>query len=883
MPKRYEGLSTKEVQKLLQEYGPNELQESNKVTPLQILFRQVKSNFMVYMLFIAAITSFAVGKGVTGYTILVVILCVIVVGFVQEYKAEEAVNSLKGMLAPISIAIRDGHKVEVPSKDLVPGDILVLGNGEKIPADAVILEGRDLRLNEAALTGESGEVTKTAPEDPEKFSDDNMLFMGTYIVNGKCFAKVVHTGMNTKFGEIAHLISTAEKDLPLQEKVNGIAKFMVVVSIIFSFATAALMVLGADIVTRELLIDALILMIAICVSAFPEGFPVVLITTLAVGSKRMAEKNVIVNRMSIIETLGETTMICSDKTGTITRGEMTIKFMFTNEELYEIGGSGYIAHGDITKEGKKVDPKSNPTMKTLLESIILCNDADIERTGEDNEYRALGTPTEAALLILGAKAEMFKEDFSGEIESEYPFNSDRKMMSVLYSNEQEEHFVYAKGAPEVLLDKCTKMMKNGKEVSFGSKEREKLEEIQQEMAKHAFRTLAVAYKKLGSLDRDYGEEEFVFLGVVAMEDSPREEIAESIQTALNAGIRVKMITGDAKETAEAIAKQVGLEGETLRGKEIDHMSDEELSIALKDTAMFARVTPEHKLRIVRLLKAQDEIVAMTGDGVNDAPALREAHVGIAMGKNGTDVSRSAADLTLKDDNFASIISAVAEGRTIYNNIRKFVSYQLTVNTAELVVLLVGVILAPVLGWQIPLLLSIQILFMNLVTDNIPAITLGLNPTSHDIMNEQPRKSRNILNRSLIILIAFSGTMMALFALTAYYLDFNVFGESAEYARTTALLSMILMEIVAAFSFRSFRKKALTRSPFVNMSLVYASLISLGATLAIIYTPIKTVFGTVPLGLIPWGIAAISALTLITIYDVAKHLFNKQNWYLRDTR
>jgi Ca2+-transporting ATPase len=883
MPNNTKSLTTQEAQNLLKQYGPNEIEDKNKVAPLQILFRQVKSNFMIYMLFIAAITSFAVGKSVTAYTILVVIICVIVVGFVQEYKAEEAVGSLKKMLMPVSIAIRDGHRVEVPSENLVPGDILVLGNGEKIPADSIILESRELEVNEAALTGESKEITKKQADNAYDFDYENMLFMGTYIVNGKCLARVVHTGMNTKFGEIAHLISSAEKELPLQKKVNDIAKVMVVISIVFSVATAILMVVSAPYITKNLLVDALILMIAICVSAFPEGFPVVLITTLALGAKRMSAKNVIVNRMSIIETLGETTVICSDKTGTITRGEMTVKFIFADNALYEVEGTGYVAQGKITKNGSVVEIGASSAIKTLIESGVICNDATIERTGEDHEYRGLGSPTETALLILGAKIGVSKDDYTGEISGEYPFNSERKMMSVLYKHPSGESTVYAKGAPEILIGKCTKYLRNGVEMDFDESAKKKLEEMQKEMANHAFRTLAIAYKKLPSLDRDYKEEDFVFLGVVALEDSPREEIAKSIKTAETAGIKIKMITGDGRETAIAIGKQIGLTGAILTGKEIDALSDEELSINIKETQIFARVTPEHKLRIVRLLKDQDEIVAMTGDGVNDAPALKEAHIGIAMGKTGTDVSRATADLTLKDDDFSNIIHAVAEGRTIYNNIRKFVSYQLSANIAELFVLLLGVVLAPALGWGTPLLLSIQILFMNLVTDNIPAVMLGLNPSSKDIMLEEPRKNSGILNKSIYIWLGFFGVIMAGFTLLAYYLDFNVSGESMEFARTTALLVLIIMEIVAAFGFRSFRKLILTRSPFVNMPLVYASIVSIVATLLIVYTPLNVIFGTVPVGLTSWSIALGLSLALAVILDVTKFYANKDREFVRDTR
>lgn len=878
-----QGLASSEAQKRLGEYGPNEITDVSRVTPLKILLRQIQGNFIIYMLAVSVIISFAVGKSITAYTILAVIFAVIFVGFFQEYKAENSISSLKRMLMPVSIVYRDGKKKEIASREIVPGDIIILGNGEKIPADCEIVESYDLRVNESALTGESKEISKTALSK-EEVSDRNRIFMGTFIFNGRCVARAVHTGMNTEFGKIAHLISTAEKELPLQDKVNAIAKYMVGIAIVSSIATGLLMLLRAPVVTSVVLVDILILIIALSVSAFPEGFPVVLATTLALGAKRMAQKNAIVSRMSIIETLGEVTIVCSDKTGTITRGEMTVKFIFTGDALYEVGGSGFVAHGKITRGGNEVDISKELGIRQMLTASILCNNAEIDRTGNDDEYKAIGSPTEAALLILAAKVGMFKEGLSHNYLSEEPFNSTRKMMSVL-CEQDKELFVYAKGAPEVIIEKCTKIFNNGEIRNITEKDKNNIYSLQQEMSNSAYRNLAICYKEVNTDDRGYKEEDFVFLGVVAMEDPPREEVSEAIKTASRAGIRICMITGDSRETALSIAKQVGLNinDKILDGATIDRMSDQELAVEVKDTSIFARVRPEHKIRLVRIFKNLGETVAMTGDGVNDAPALKESHVGIAMGKNGTDVSRSAADLILKDDNFATIISAISEGRTIYNNIRKFVTYQLSCSMAEIMALLFGVILAPFLGWQTPLLVSIQILFMNLVTDNLPAITLGVNPSAKDIMEDKPRNRENILNRELIKLLMITGISMGLATLLAYYISFNIAGLSSEASRTVAMLTLILVEIASAFGFRSFRKMALNRSPFVNKFLVNASLLSLFSTAIIIYTPASKIFETVALNWTGLIIALICSGALLIFNDIYKWVNLKNPNYLSSTK
>ncbi len=876
------GLSIQEAQDKLKEFGYNEIIDTKKVSPLKILFRQIKSNFVIYMLLASVVISFAVGKDTTAYTISAVIIVVISVGFIQEYKAEEAVASLKKMISAVCTVIRNGKKQEVPAKELVPGDIIFLSNGEKIPADCEILESHELRLNESALTGESKEITKKQLNNSNSEVDESKLFMGTYIVNGRGIARVTHTGMNTRFGKIAHLISTAEKELPLQIKVNSIAKYMVTVALLASLATGLLMAFRAPNLDAGTLTEILILVIALSVSAFPEGLPVVLITTLALGAKRMSEKKAVVNRMSIIETLGEVTTICSDKTGTLTRGEMTVKFIFAGNILYEVGGSGYVGHGRITLDGEEIRLREHQELIKLIEAGIRCNDSEIQKTGTDNEYRALGSPTEAALLVLGAKASMYKEDYDTIRVDEHPFNSEKKMMSVSYKD-TDKIIVFSKGAPEILLNKCTSVITKTGVKSINPESKEKIEVLAKEMSSNAFRTLCLAYKNIGLTESEYTEDNYTFLGLVAMEDPPREEAINSVAMAKRAGIRVIMATGDSKETAKSIADQIGITGNVLEGKNIDNMTDQELSIAIKETGIFARVKPEHKIRLVKILKEMDEVVAMTGDGVNDAPALKEAHVGIAMGKNGTDVSRSASDLILKDDNFATIVAAIAEGRTVYNNIRKFVTYQLSCNITELGVLFFGMLLAPIFGWQTPLLVSIQILFMNLVTDNLPALTLGTNPTSNDIMSDAPRKRENILNKELIKLLLLTALSMGITTILAYFVSYNILKFDYEESRTTALVTLIIVEIVTAFNFRSFRKTTLNRSPFVNRNLVTASVLSIMFTLVILYTPAKTFFETQSIGITSWVIALVLSSLMLLVNDLIKILNIKRIAYINSTK
>lgn len=865
----FAGLTNSEVKERIKKFGYNQIKDKSKASPLTILLRQVKKNYVIYLLIAAATISFVVGKTFTASTIMLVITIVITTGFVQEFRAEKAIGALKNMIAARTRVIRNGKETEVDSRELVPGDVVLLRAGEKIPADCIIAEERDVMVDESVLTGESKEIQKVASKNLEATDDVHKIFMGTFVVSGKCIAHVQHTGMDTKFGKIAGLVSAAEKELPLQGKINKISTYMIVVALVMSLMTGALLVSRAEALDVAFLTSTLVFLLALSVSAFPEGLPLVLISTLAAGTSKMAKKNAIVSRMSAIESLGEVSIICSDKTGTITSGEMTVKKLFlSDKEILDIEGAGFEGKGDFILRDKAVDLAGNDQFEKLMHGLIFCNDSLIEKSEEEGKFNVMGSATEGALLVMGAKKNMFKEDMEHKRVEEMPFSSERKMMSVLVKR-GKAMTVYAKGAPDVLIKNCKYIQIGSERHTFTEEKKKDVLAQNGKFAKESLRTLAVAYKD--SDTEKYEENNLVFLGIVGMEDPPRAGVLEAVQTCQKAGIKVKIITGDYKETAVAIAKRVGIEGDVVTGEELDEMSDERLLEEVQKIAIFARVKPEHKLRIVKLLKQHNEIVAMTGDGVNDAPALKEAHVGIAMGIRGTDVARSSADLILKDDNFTTIVEAVAEGRTIFNNIRKFTSYQLSCNFAELLILFLGAVLAPFLGWETPLLIAIQILFMNLVTDNLPALTLGFNPRSKDVLKRRAGKKREIMNRQLITIIVSTGFAMATTTLIVHYVLLNVMGYSAEISRTGALVTLILIEIAMAFTFRSFRSRVLTSSPFANKYLVLASTASFIITLFIVYTPLSKFFETNRIPLEVWIVGAIGALVLVLLYDIVKTL------------
>lgn len=854
------GLTTAQAKEKLKQYGLNKLNEKNGTSPIKILLNQLRKNYLIYLFVFTAALSFFVGKGSTAWVIIFIVISIVGTTFIQEYRAEKAINSLKSMILPTTIVIRNGKEIKLDSTLLVPGDIVILHSGERIPADGLILSESELRVNEAILTGEPSDISKTSNKAAQ--NNLNKVFMGTFVAGGKATVQITHTGMNTEFGKIAGMISKTQKELPLQDKINKIVRYMTSVAVIAGVLVGAVSLFRSTPITSEVIIETLIIVIAIIISSFPESMPVVLTSTLASGAYRMAKKNAVVNRMSVIETLGETTIICADKTGTITAGEMTVGKIITYEHNYDVEGAGFDALGQIVLDGKAQD-KNNVVIKQLLKCAVICNDAKVNREETNKGYHVTGTPTEASLIFLAEKGNVYQDDFDLDRISEIPFSSERKMMTVLVSDAGEK-MIYAKGAPEILLKKSTHILTKQGEIKLGPDQLKKLNTEITSLSKSGFRTLALAYKKTTHNkieDEDHG---LVLIGIVGIDDPPRENVAESVADAHKAGIRVMMITGDNRETALVIAKMIGISGKILDGSELDQLSDDELKNTVADTAVFARVKPGHKLRIVTALKQRGEVVLMTGDGVNDAPALKEAHIGVAMGQNGTDVTREVADLTLKNDDFSTIVEAIKEGRTIFDNIQKFVTYELSCSLAEITI----IVLAVIVGLPLPLV-ALQILFVNLVTDDLPAISLGFTPAAKNIMQIKPRKDSNILSKQLIVMILSLGLSSGLVILGVFVFSYTILGLDLNTSRTATLLSLIFIEITAAFSFRSLKQKT-SQLPFMaNKILVVASAISLLATFAIIYTPLNVAFDTKPISLIWWPIFFLLSLPAVWLIDFVK--------------
>ncbi len=910
------GLSNKEAQKRLALFGYNELVERKKTTVFDIFIRQFRS-YLIYILLFAAILSLIVGEIQNSVVISLIILFIAALGFIQEYKADKALWALKSMIIPRVSVIRGGKEREIPTRELVPGDMITLRPGNKVPADAVVVADKCLKIDESILTGESRPVDKTAiftvdidhiDEYLHTAGETNKLFMGTHVVNGKCAAVVTHTGMNTEFGKIAKMVQMADEEIPLQIKIEQLTKMMLFVALGISLLTFIVSVVKADVLTAEVLYGFVIIAIALAVSAIPESLPVVTTIVMALGVRRMARKNAIVRDMSAIETLGLTTVICTDKTGTLTVNEMTATRIFMNNRLYEVSGEGYSTRGGILYKNGKLDDKERMHILPLLKTGVLCNDARIEDKDygcevyehsskpdliyplikseimkdhglHSREYRVFGSQTEAALLVLASKEKIFKEDLmtrNVRIE-EMPFSSDRKIMSVICREETDkevyEDIMYTKGAPDVIIKKCSRIYREGRIYDLNLEERAELENVNKLLGEESLRVLAVAYKKVESAE-DFNpeteEENLIFLGLVGMSDPPREEVKESIRECKRAGIRVVMITGDHRDTATTIGRELGILDKNTRvitGSEIDDLTDEELRDVIGNVTICARTKPEHKLRLIKSLEENDQIVAMTGDGVNDAPALKKAHVGIAMG-TGSDVSKETSDIILIDDHFSTIVKAIKEGRTIYYNIRKFITYQLSCNFAELSVIFFGVIL---FGPEALPLLALQILFMNLVTDDLPAIALGFDPSFRGIMQEPPRDPKEgILSRDLIALMVIAGSVMGIGTLLVFYHEYRILGSGIEKARTMALATLIFSELFNSLNFRSLRESIFAVRFKKNMWLFYAIVGSLLSSLAVIYLPfLNTIFETVPLNIGDWVKVILTSASVLLVVELLK--------------
>jgi len=861
---REQGLSEAEAESRLSQYGLNELEEKRKESPLRMLLAQFAS-FLVVILIVAAIVSAIIGEWVEAIAIITIVILAAVLGFVQEHRAERALEALKKMAAPTASVIRNGREEEIPARDVVPGDIIVLRTGDRIPADLRILEAMNLRTNEASLTGESVPVEKTAAAISTRGAPvserANMVFMGTLVTYGRGKAIAVATGMSTEFGKIAHMLEEAEtRKTPLQTSLDRTGRW---IGIFALTVCAAIAVFG---VARGYgAIDMLVWGAALAVAVIPEALPAVVTISLALGVRRMVKRHALIRNLPAVETLGSTSVICSDKTGTLTRDEMTVRRAWVNGRIIDIGGVGYTLEGDFSVDGKTFDPQEDIHLQTLLQIGVLCNDARL--IPADGSWHIQGDPTEGALAIAAAKARISPDRANAEYPrlDEVPFSSERKRMTTIHMGPQGK-FAYSKGAPEVILDSCTRIYQNGQERELSTRDKEKILDIARGMAEDALRVLAMAYKPLADTDSAAdAEQAMVFVGLVGMIDPPREEVKAAIQICEEAGIKTVMITGDHKLTAVAVARELGLlkESIALSGTELDALSDQEFERIVEQVNVYARVSPAHKMRVIDALTKKGYVVAMTGDGVNDAPALKKADIGIAMGVTGTDVSKEAADMVLTDDNFASIVSAVEEGRSIFANIRKFLICLLSGNMGAVIAMVAALL------WNLPLpLAAVQILFINLLMDGAPAIALGVEPPEPGIMKRPPRDPRaSIFNRYAMIYIACVGLWIGVATLSVFIWSA---GESLTKSMTLFFATLIMLRLANAFNCRSADTSLFRMGLLSNKWLVYACASSFLLMLAAIYVPfLQVALRTAPLTLWDWIEVLGVASTVFIAVEIAK--------------
>ncbi len=875
-----QGLSQSEATQRLAQSGLNQLEEKKQISPWSILLDQFKV-FIIWVLIGAALISGFLQEWVDALAIIAIVILNAILGFIQEYKAEKSLAALRKLTFPITKVIRDNQHLQIPSAQLVPGDVIELEAGDSIPADSRLLwVTAQFTVQEASLTGESTPVPKqiTPLKDTEVPLAEraNMVFMGTSVASGKAKALVAFTGMKTALGEIASLVQGIQHEItPLQKKLKEFGKWIVylcfiLVGIIFLM----------EWLRGGALIDVFMTAVSLAVAAIPEGLPAVVTIALALGVNRMVKRHVLIRKLPSVETLGCATVICSDKTGTLTRNEMTVQKAYAGGQLFSVTGVGYEPVGDFRLENNPINLPDFPVLIKALKCAVLCNNAYL--LNEKETFRINGDPTEGALLSLAAKAGLHKDSLETEYPflDEIPFDSDRKLMSII-RGEGTRPLAFIKGAPDVLLKRCLQMESPSGVLPLSPEAKTQLEKINNDMADQALRVLAVAYRYLEDVAEPYGaenvENDLVFLGLIAMMDPPREEVKMAIRDCKTAGIKAVMISGDHKNTAVAIARHLGIYNEdslALSGVELDLLGEDEFLEKVRDISVYARVSPEHKLRVVDAWKKQGEIVAMTGDGVNDAPAVKEANIGVAMGITGTDVTKEVSDMVVTDDNFASIVSAVEEGRGIYDNIRKFIHYLLSCNASEILVMFI----ASLLGYPVPLL-PIQILWINLVTDGFPALALGVDPVNPLVMKRPPRNpAESVVTRHGVFMITIQGFFMAVCCLLAYYYVLYIQKESLELARTTVFMVLATSQLFHSFNCRSKDLSLFKIGIFTNKKLIYANLFSFALLLLVVYLPgFSNIFKTYSLNLSQWLIIlGISSLPLW-----AMELWKITGWNLRD--
>ncbi|MEI2440310.1 calcium-translocating P-type ATPase, SERCA-type [Priestia megaterium] len=864
---RQHGLTHKEVKARQQQQGFNELTEGEKKPAILVFLEQFK-DFMVLVLLAATLISGLLGEYIDAIAIIAIVVINGFLGFFQERKAEKSLHALKELSAPQVAAMREGKWIKLPSKELVVGDIVKFSSGDRIGADLRIMEAKSLEIEESALTGESLPVAKqikALPGDEVPLGDqDNMAFMGTLVTRGSGTGIVVGIGMKTAMGQIADLLQNAEAMItPLQRKLEQLGKILIVVALALT-----VLVVGIGVLQGHDLYSMFLAGVSLAVAAIPEGLPAIVTVALSLGVQRMIKQRSIVRKLPAVETLGCASVICSDKTGTLTQNKMTVTHLWSGGMTWRVSGTGYEPTGVFSREEREVDTRNEKPLQQLLVFGLLCNQTSISR--KDKEYVIDGDPTEAALLVAAMKAGLTKENIQKQftIIEEFPFDSTRKMMSVVIEDASNKRYVITKGAPDVLLVNSKNILWESRQQTLSVTVHNEVKGAIDQLASQALRTIAIAYRPLEDHEsvhtENEAEKDLTFLGLQGMIDPPRPEVKQAVKECRDAGIKTVMITGDHVITAQAIAKQLGIlpkNGQVLEGTDLSKMTQEELEEVVDDVYVYARVSPEHKLKIVKALQAKDHIVAMTGDGVNDAPAIKAADIGIAMGITGTDVAKEASSLVLLDDNFATIKSAIKEGRNIYENIRKFIRYLLASNVGEILVMLFAMILA------LPLpLVPIQILWVNLVTDGLPAMALGLDQPEDNVMKRHPRHPREgIFARGLGWKVVSRGFLIGAATLAAFMIVYDNDPDRLQYAQTIAFATLVMAQLIHVFDCRS-EKSIFDRNPFQNLYLVGAVISSIILMLvAIYYPPLQPIFHTMAIAPREWlvilGLASLPTFLL----------------------
>jgi Ca2+-transporting ATPase len=913
------GLTQAEAEARLHNLGPNELEERPRPGFFRMLLDQF-NNFLVIILIIAAIVSLLLGEYIDAIAIIVIVVLNAVVGVVQESKAEQSLAALKKMAAPNAQVIRDGHQTTIPSRELVPGDVVLVEAGNYIPADMRLIESVNLKVEEASLTGESVPVDKVASvvldKDIPVGDRKNSAFMSTMVTYGRGKGMVTSTGMHTQIGLIAQMLQSYESEAtPLQLKLDQLAKWLgtaslAICGIIFVYGvlrdTNVMTVVNDGFLAyfkaeQKDIIDLFMVAVSLAIAAIPEGLPAVVTICLAIGMQRMIKRHALIRKLPAVETLGCATVICSDKTGTLTQNEMTVLQGWASGKRFSITGEGYNPSGQFFQKESLFNPVRDPDVSLLLHGGLLCNDALLEQAGEgkgEMPWRVVGDPTEGAMVVAAAKTGLWRKEVEKELPrvQEIPFDSERKRMTTIHKRNgaagqaAELCFscppivAFVKGAPDLVLDLCDFVLENGAQAPLSDGKRKEVLEVVTDMAGQALRVLGVAYRPLDGIpdtcNSDTVERKLTFIGLMGMIDPARPEVKEAVKVAKTAGLKSVMVTGDYKDTAVAIAREIGLltpGGQVLTGAQLDKMSEEELAANIDKLDACCRVSPQHKTKIVDAFKARGHVVAMTGDGVNDAPALKRANIGIAMGITGTDVSKETADMVLTDDNFASIVSAIEEGRVIYSNIRKFVYYLISCNIGEILI----IFLAMLFGIPIPLR-PVQLLLLNLVTDGAPALALGLEKGDVDIMKQPPRPAKEpVINWEMQVGPVVQAIVMTGAVLLAYYWALRQYPGHVERAQTIAFTTLCMSELLRAFTARSEHYGIFSIGVFSNRWMLWAVGGSGLLVLLAVYVPfLRPFFGTTSLDLTDWTVMIPCMLMASVAAEVTKIFLRRHAEKLR---